>query len=225
MDDDDAMDHAPAEKRAPRKPPPVEVGPPAPPAAEAAPPDQPEPEGAPPAPAPGLAEAVPPAQPEPGGAPPAPAPVFSSSSSSSSDSDSSSGSDPPQARVARAARSIPFGPFDIAPVVRQTLTVGWGATCGLHLDSADHAKACCKKQLAFSSMSEVECRSRIKLWLLKGLEIDPHSEDQRTTHRETRPQDLELIPEADIDAQIPAAIKRAKRIRKELAKRCVVVRK
>ena len=150
-------------------------------------------------------------------APPLEGEASSASSSSSDDSSSSSGGavggpgdddeipPPPPARGrgmgrgrgrARGRgrghgdpRAIRFGPWLIAPVERNGAVIGWGATCRRHTNSWE-PHIVCKRQLAFGGLSEAECRTRMKMWLLAGMDIPEGEDDGRQQHFAILPRDF-----------------------------------
>ena len=76
-------------------------------------------------------------------------------------------------RPAREKRGIAWGPFSIAQVYSNGAHIGWGATCGQHVDETSGTLQC-KKQLSMGTgrkMSSADAQSRIKLWLLEGCSI------------------------------------------------------
>ena len=97
----------------------------------------------------------------------------------------------------------------MAEVARRGVIVGWGATCGRHVNDAedpdDHTQ--CKKQLTFGKsrkLTEEQCKIGLKRWLLLGLFVEP-SDQERTDHvnmcarKEAR---LPLAPGEDLDAEL-----------------------
>jgi hypothetical protein len=112
---------------------------------------------------------------------------------------------PPRPAVPRGVRGETWGHWSIAPIVSQGIIVGYGVTCAKHSNAGENTT--CKRQLPFGKrmpLSAVECRSRLKAWLLEGLPIEdgPSSRDE---HMDIKPRDIEpLMPEADYDAQAQA---------------------
>lgn len=109
---------------------------------------------------------------------------------------------PPAEPRGRHERSVAWGPWCIAPVYARDVLVGWGATCGKHENS--HDSAVCKRQLLLgkrNAMPEVECRSRLKAWLLAGVDIAP-GPSSRHEHMFIKPRDIEpVLPEEELDFQ------------------------
>ena len=112
-------------------------------------------------------------------------------------------------RRVRARRGVPWGaprwPFEIAPVYSQGAQVGWGATCKRHVDASDvpRKSPCCKKQLTFGAegLSDQECISRLKLWLLAGFDVDVDTEGARSDHVRVNAREMdEVSTEAELDA-------------------------
>lgn len=102
-------------------------------------------------------------------------------------------------------RGMSWGPFSIAPVSRRnndgTFTLlGYGCVCGRHRNVNDSIE--CKKQLCMGkSLSADECRVRLKLWLLEGVQLDdlPMA---RTAHLRHNPRLIQLVPEEDADRRL-----------------------
>ncbi len=107
---------------------------------------------------------------------------------------------PPAAIAApRQARSVPWGPaafkWTIAEVWdnKKNKVLGWGAQCGCHTDVDDVNNTICKKQLRMCDiMPPQEARTRIKLWLLAGCDIDRNLPHGRLEHRAVNPRELVL---------------------------------
>ena len=70
--------------------------------------------------------------------------------------------------------------------------IGWGATCRRHTNSWE-PHIVCKRQLAFGGLSEAECRTRMKMWLLAGMDIPEGEDDGRQQHFAILPRDV-LLP-------------------------------
>jgi hypothetical protein len=79
--------------------------------------------------------------------------------------------------AARALQGESWGPFSIAPVYKKDVHVGWGATCGMHLDAGNMLE--CKRQLTLGENSDAECVSKLKEWLLNGAPIEAAATDAR----------------------------------------------
>jgi hypothetical protein len=86
----------------------------------------------------------------------------------------------------RGSRGDPGGPFSVAPIVRHGVQIGWGGTCGVHVNTTDARGAQCKIQLTYgigsSPIPDAECRQRMKAWLLAGLDVDVDDPRARTQH-------------------------------------------
>ena len=78
---------------------------------------------------------------------------------------------------AKQSRSIPWGPFQIAPIVPAAGHSGWGAICGQHCDRGNSLS--CKKAMGRGSLTDSECVLRLKRWLLAG-----HSDQDWPVHRQ-----------------------------------------
>ena len=76
-------------------------------------------------------------------------------------------------------------PFSIAGIYRNKIHIGWGALCGLHVNSPED-KCTCKKTIAVGTgagrLSDEECIVRLKRWLLAGLLIPKSAKDARKKH-------------------------------------------
>ena len=112
--------------------------------------------------------------------------------------------------AARGSQAEPWGPWVLAPIMKDgILQIGWGATCRMHRDFTDEGSTTCKKQLLYGHLGRLpdyECKARIKMWLLEGLEIDPDLPDARTKHvREVKPRLLALLSDEEIEARCPPA--------------------
>ena len=70
------------------------------------------------------------------------------------------------ARRAKQARAIPWGPFQLAPIIPASGQTGWGAICGQHCDRGN--KLSCKKAVSRGSLTDAECILRLKRWLIAG---------------------------------------------------------
>ena len=83
------------------------------------------------------------------------------------------------------ARAIPWGPWELAPVVPAGGQTGWGAMCKGHLDR-NGSKTACKKQVSLGgrdNLGHAECILRLKRWLLAGLDDESWPRNcMRATH-------------------------------------------
>jgi hypothetical protein len=86
----------------------------------------------------------------------------------------------------RLKRGFDWGFFTLAPVYNKKglgLQTAWGATCPFHCDS-DTKATVCKKQIGIGKQFDAEeGLRRIKMWCLRGHEIDVELPDARTQHR------------------------------------------
>ena len=69
-------------------------------------------------------------------------------------------------RRTKQARAIPWGPFQLAPIIPASGQTGWGAICGQHCDRGN--KLSCKKAVSRGSLTDAECILRLKRWLIAG---------------------------------------------------------
>ncbi|CAJ1375808.1 unnamed protein product [Effrenium voratum] len=100
----------------------------------------------------------------------------SSSAGPGSAAAASSGPAPP-VKSKLQSRAIPWGPFQIAPIVPAAGQSGWGAIGGQHCDQGNTLS--CKKAVSRSStLTDADCVLRLKRWLLAG-----HSDQQWPSHR------------------------------------------
>ena len=74
--------------------------------------------------------------------------------------------------------------------------VGYGVTCGCHLNKYDSPNTECKRQLFLGKepMTETECRARLKAWLLLGADI-PMGPDSREQHMQIMPRGISPLEE------------------------------
>ena len=93
----------------------------------------------------------------------------------------------------RVAQSMAWGEhlgcqFSVAKVwcAKTESFIGWGATCRLHCDRSDGPRACCKKTLNYGreQLSDDELETRLKRWLLLGLDVEPCHVTARSNHRD-----------------------------------------
>lgn len=97
---------------------------------------------------------------------------------------------PPAAPIphrSRTKRAIAWGKFELAPIFRDAVQVGWGATCGRHCDAG--SAVVCKKQLGYKGrkrldivLSQAECLAKVKRWLVQGCAIGSDDPLAQTTH-------------------------------------------
>lgn len=79
------------------------------------------------------------------------------------------------------ARAIPWGPFQIAPIVAAAGQVGWGAICGQHCDRGNRLS--CKKAVTRSAgLSDSDCVLRLKRWLMAGVDDADWPLHRRRSH-------------------------------------------
>ena len=115
---------------------------------------------------------------------------------------------PPPRR--KEARALPWGPFQLAPIVPASGHSGWGAICGLHRDQ-DGSKTTCKKAITLNpaaGLDDSECILRLKRWLLAGISDEGWPQHKKRTHhiKEIGGPQLsnfaEGLSEAQLDAQV-----------------------
>ena len=126
---------------------------------------------------------------------------------------------PPTAAAARLPmprrqrRGIPWGPFEIAPLVSGNRQQGWGATCGRHRDSVDPLDRQCKKHFVYGKrepLTDEQCRRRLKKWLLRGLHIPTTDACCRSLHMSENVRAYsDDETEEELEAQLVAALRRA----------------
>ena len=78
------------------------------------------------------------------------------------------------------SRAIPWGPFQLAPIVPQGGQTGWGAICGLHRDRG--VRLSCKKAVSLGRLDHSDCIIRLKRWLLAGLADDTWPRHNMRSH-------------------------------------------
>ncbi len=118
--------------------------------------------------------------PDPLDEPPAPPPVPLPASPPNPDGGVAQPAEEP--RHPRACRKEVWGCFALARVYSQGRHTGWGATCNRHFNAGE--STACKKQLAFGAehFSDVDCRRKLKRWLLMGFDVPEDGEESRTLH-------------------------------------------
>jgi hypothetical protein len=89
-------------------------------------------------------------------------------------------------RAARKVRGIEWGCFSIAPIFRDSIKTGFGATCKLHHNDTESAATVCKKTLSLGDdLSDAQAILYLKRWLLLGLDMkDQGSAYARWDHRD-----------------------------------------
>jgi hypothetical protein len=105
---------------------------------------------------------------------------------------------PPPPKEPRELRKHLWCGFGLAPLKVH----GYGATCALHKNEWDKPGTVCKKSISVQSMSIDESRLRMKLWLLRGMEIDSDRCDARDAHRIIEAPKLEVMSEDEVDRQM-----------------------
>ena len=88
-------------------------------------------------------------------------------------------------RAGRGANSFPVGPFSISMTFRDGDQRGWGANCGKHLDRGSTQS--CKKSITYGldptkMLSDDECICKMKLWLIRGMDIAADGPTCRSDH-------------------------------------------
>lgn len=112
---------------------------------------------------------------------------------------------PAAARRAKQARSMPWGPFQIAPIVPAGGQTGWGAICGQHCDRGN--KLSCKKAMNRGSLTDAECILRLKRWLLAGCNDSSWPKHrQRSQHVELGGKGLQDFAEGMSEAEMDALV-------------------
>ena len=94
----------------------------------------------------------------------------------------------------------------LAPVRSNGVEIGWGATCGRHLNDDDHHKAGCKKQLLFgmggNQITPARAQHLVKQWVVTE---PPVSARTRSAHVQMNPRiDFEPMTEAAVEAAATA---------------------
>eukprot|EP00971_Amphidinium_carterae_P316369 6288263-Amphidinium_carterae.1 len=103
-------------------------------------------------------------------------------------------------RPKKVRRQENIGVFSVAPIVKRSgIQIGWGATCGL-CPSASTSTSC-KRQLAYgggktTQLTDVECRLKLKRWLLLGSTVATREEHMAIPVREL----VVTQSEAELDA-------------------------
>lgn len=88
-------------------------------------------------------------------------------------------------RAARGSRAVQWGCFQIAAIYLHGEHVGFGATCGRHLDTVRASDTQCKKSVRWGleGLAPDQCVLRLKRWCLAGFEQEAHWGDcTRTRH-------------------------------------------
>ncbi len=94
-------------------------------------------------------------------------------------------------------------PFKIAEIHSKGGHLGWGATCGCHInhDRGETGALACKKALHLASP---EGRHRVIQWLVAGLAIAEDAGLGRTQHLSMNPRDFALRPEEELAQEVLA---------------------
>ena len=110
------------------------------------------------------------------------------------------------ARRTRQSRAIPWGPFQLAPIVRAAGQTGWGAICGQHCDRGN-ALSCKKEVSRGSTLADAECILRLKRWLIAGcFDTDWPIHRQRSHHVELGGRGLQDFAEGMSEAEMDAMV-------------------
>ena len=114
--------------------------------------------------------------------------------------------DPRPRRAGRVRRGVAWGPFEVAPIMRGPVAVGYGGTCKKHNNDGDCPETVCKVHLEQGKRNPLtldECRHRVKYWLYIGIGLANDAKDSRKRHLDFRPRHLELtMSEAELDALV-----------------------
>lgn len=96
-----------------------------------------------------------------------------------------------------------WGPFSIARVFMHGAQIGWGCTCGLHLNHSDKKGTRCKKQLLYgqAQLTDAACIARLKCWLLSGFVLGA-SDSMRSDHVRVDARALEPPPDDEMDTML-----------------------
>lgn len=119
---------------------------------------------------------------------------------------------PPHPARRKVSRALPWGPFQLAPIVPASGHSGWGAICGLHRDQ-DGSKTTCKKAITLNpaaGLDDSECILRLKRWLLAGVSDEGWPQHKKRTHhvKEIGGPQLSNFAEGMSEAQLDAAVAR-----------------
>lgn len=111
----------------------------------------------------------------------------------------------PAARRRKQARAIPWGPFQIAPIVPSSGQTGWGAICGQHRDRGNTLS--CKKAVSRGALTDAQCILRLKRWLIAGChDAAWPSHRQRSHHVELGGKGLQDFAEGMSEAEMDALV-------------------
>lgn len=105
----------------------------------------------------------------------------------------------------KQARAIPWGPFQLAPIVPASGHSGWGAICGQHCDRGNTLS--CKKAVSRGALSDSECILRLKRWLLAGCSDSGWPiHRQRSHHVELGSKGLQEFADGMSEAEMDAIV-------------------
>ena len=95
----------------------------------------------------------------------------------------------------------------MARVFARGVHIGWGAVCGRHHEPGRAGSLQCKKQVTFGkeALSDVDCRAKLKRWLLAGLNHPDGSRSWRVNlgARQVAGSSREGL-DAEVQAKLPA---------------------
>ncbi len=103
-------------------------------------------------------------------------------------------------RGPRVARQERWGPFLLAEIWSRGVHVGFGATCGRHLNAG--SQAVCKKQLRFCELSPEETKRLVKGWCLIGDEIPRDDVRGKSRHIDVDRRAIQLLSDAELDRRL-----------------------
>lgn len=112
-------------------------------------------------------------------------------------------------RAARGSRAVRWGPFQIAEVYLHGEHVGFGATCGRHLDTERSSETACKKSVRWCAegLTPEQCIVRLKRWLLAGFEQEASWGDRaRAMHVALGGAGLRAFAEGPPEPELDAAL-------------------
>ena len=119
---------------------------------------------------------------------------------------------PPHPARRKESPALPWGPFQLAPIVPVSGHSGWGAICGLHRDQ-DGSKTTCKKAITLNpaaGLDDSECILRLKRWLLAGVSDEGWPQHKKRTHhiKEIGGPQLSNFAEGMSEVQLDAEVAR-----------------
>jgi len=93
----------------------------------------------------------------------------------------------------------------LARVFARGVHIGWGAVCRRHHEPGGAGSLQCKKQVTFGkeALSDVDCRAKLKRWLLAGLS---HPDGSRSRHANLGARQLAGSSREDLGAETQAKL-------------------